>query len=356
MKTLPVPLLAALLLGAAFCGCRRESPAAAAGPRPVDRAVPVSTVPVELGETAFPVHAAGILARKETLALSFKVGGLIEAVAVDEGQEVASGQVLARLDLSEIDAQAAKARTALDKAARDLERVRLLYEDRVATLEQLQDAESAHSIAGSEMRVADFNRRHGVIRAPARGKILKRFASAGELIAPGRPVLTFASSEQSWVLRFGAIDRDVVRLRPGDPAEVRFDVYPERIFSAYVSEIAEAADPASSTFEVELTVEADEEEGLVSGFIARADVYPGQRVLLAFIPLQALVEGEGRLAYVFTVDRETSRVKKLPVTLERIGDGRAAVRSGLEGVAEVVAVGASYLTDGALVRVLAEEQ
>lgn len=352
-------LLAVLALTGPFCGgCRRQNgEEPGAGPSDADadaQAVPVRLEAVERLETSFPVHAAAVLARKETVRLSFKTGGLIAAITVDEGQEVAAGQVLARLDLAEIDARAARARTALDKAARDLERARLLFEDRVAPLEQLQDAESAHSLARSDLEVAEFNRRHGVIRAPARGKILKRFAAPGEQAAPGQPVLVFASSEKSWVLRFGAIDRDVVRLRLGDPAEVRFDVFPERLFAAVVSEIAEAADPASGTFEVELTLDAGEDE-LVSGFIARTEVMPSRRVSLTFIPLQALVEGEGKKAWVYTVDSETSRARKLPVILERISDGRAAVRSGLEQVEAVVTGGASYLNEGVRVKVLAEE-
>jgi multidrug efflux system membrane fusion protein len=361
MKKIFVLLAAGLVLGAALCGCRRESASSpgekdAGVPPPVEAAVPVRTAPVERLETSFPIHTAGTLALKETLKLSFKVGGLVEQIQVDEGQAVSSGQLLARLDLAEIDARAAKARAALDKAARDLERTRLLYEDRVAPLEQLQDAESAYFIARSDMDVAEFNRKHAVIRAPSRGKILKRFASEGELLAPGQPLFVFASTEKSWVLRFGAVDRDVVRLRRGDPAEVRFDVYPEKIFAASVSEIAEAADPASGTFEVELSLAAEEREKLVSGFIARVAVYPTERVLLCFVPLAALVDGEGLLAWVFAVNNETSRVKKLPVALARITDGRAAVRSGLEGIEEVVAGGASYLVDGALVKVVREAE
>jgi multidrug efflux system membrane fusion protein len=359
MKRLPVLLIAMIPAILLFGGCRRESARTMSDAEPgapSERLVPVRLAPVERFETSFPVHAAAVLARKETARLSFKVGGLIEDIEVDEGQEAAAGRVLARLDLVEIDARVAQARTALDKAARDLERARLLYQDRVAPLEQFQDAESAFTIARSDLQVAEFNRRHGVIRAPARGKILKRFVSEGELVAPGQPVLVFASSEKSWVLRFGAIDRDVVRLRLGDPAEVRFDVFPERIFSALVSEIAEAADPASGTFEVELTLEAGEEDELVSGFIARVDVFPTRRVSLAFVPLQSLVEGEGSRAWVFTVDSETSRARKLAVIVARVTDGRAALRSGLEGVEAVVSGGASYLSEGVRVKVLPEAE
>ena len=130
MKKLFVLLAAALVLGAAVCGCRRESASSpgggdAGGPLPAETAVPVRTAPVERLETSFPIHTAGTLALKETLKLSFKVGGLVERIEVDEGQAVSPGQLLARLDLAEIDARAATARAALDKAARDLERARL---------------------------------------------------------------------------------------------------------------------------------------------------------------------------------------------------------------------------------------
>jgi len=311
----------------------------------------VETVPVIREDISFPIHTAGMVELKERVKLAFKVGGIVSRILVDEGDAVAAGQLLARLDLSEIEARVHKARSAYEKAQRDLERVRSLYQDRVVPLEQLQDAETARDIARSDLEVVEFNLEHSVIRAPARGKILGRFAEAGELVASGTPVLLFATTEKNWILRFGVIDRDMVRLQRGDPADVRFDVYPGRVLSAAVSEIAETADPRTGTFEVELSLEPEPGYPLVSGFIAKVDIHPRSTRRLALVPLQSLVEGEGREAFVFTVDPQTSAARRIPVTIHRIVDDRAAVGGGLDDVDAVIATGAAYLRDGEPVRV-----
>ncbi len=343
------PVLFTALLGAAgLTACQRPETVAPAGG---ENAVAVRMAEVERRETSFPIHTAGMIALKETVKLSFKTGGLIAAIPVDEGQEVKEGQLLARLDLAEIEAREAKARSAFEKAERDLQRVRSLYQDQVAPLERLQDAETAYEMARSDLQVAEFNLKHSLINAPSNGKILSRFAEQGELIEPGRPVFVFASTDKNWILRFGAVDRDVVRLSLGDPADLYLDVFPERVFKGRVSEIAETANPQSGTFEVELELEAQAGAPLVSGFIAKVEVFPSQHRMLYFVPLQALVGGDRDRGFVFTVDPATSRAVKLPVQVYRILDGEVAIGSGLEQVRRVVSAGAPYLDQGTLVRI-----
>ena len=340
-------ILAATLLLFSAASCSKDKSEEAVG----ERTIVVETAEVAHRTTAFPVHTAGLVSLKETVKLSFKLGGIVERIFVDEGQSVKKGQILARLDLSEIRAKGTKAQSAFEKAVRDLERALNLFKDRVVTLEQLQDAETAHEIAQSDLDVARFNLSRSTIFAPSAGKILKRFSEQGELIAPGRPVFVFASTEKNWIIRFGVIDRDVVRLRLNDPAGVSFDVFPGRVFDGVVSEIAQTAEPQTGTFEVELMIIDQANADLVAGFIAKVDVYPSKKERLSFIPIEALVDGEGKQGYVFVVNEATSRAVKIPVTVARILDGQVAVSSGLEEVTEVVATGASYLVHGSMVKV-----
>lgn len=314
--------------------------------------IPVEILHIEPEEISFPIHSAGMVSMKETVNLSFKVGGIIEDIFVDEGQAVQSGQVLARLNLLEINAQVTKAQSGFEKATRDLERVNSLYENNVATLEQLQDAKTAYNIAKSDVDVAEFNLSHSTITAPGNGKILKRFFEEDELIGSGSPVFVFASTEKNLILRIGVIDEDVIKLTLGDPADLYFDVFPDKVYKAHVSEIAETANPLSGTFEVELTI--DDRENLVSGFIAKLDIYPSKKQFLTFVPISSLVEGNKNTGYVFTVNSDNKAVK-VPVTISKILNEKIAVSKGLENVSYIVTSGVSYLTDGVLVKILDSE-
>jgi len=319
-----------------------------------EESIPVEIILIEPEEISFPIHSAGMVFMKETVNLSFKVGGIIDDIFVDEGQTVEIGQILARLNLIEINAQVSKAQSAFEKSTRDLERVKSLFENNVATLEQLQDVETAYNIALSDLTVAQFNLKHSSIVAPDNGKILKRFFEESELISPGSPVFIFASTEKNLILRFSVIDEDVVRLTLLDPADLFFDVFPDTIFTAYVSEIAETADLLTGTFEVELTIddkENDIEEKLVSGFIAKLDLYPSKTDVQTLVPISSIVEGDKNTGFVYTVNSDLKAVK-VPVVISKLIDRSAVVSGGLENINFIVTSGVSYLTDGALVKIL----
>ena len=317
--------------------------------------IPVRLAPVERKELARTIHTYGRASSKKEMKLSFKINGIIQKILVDEGQSVRSGQLLARLDLSEIESQVRQARSAFEKAQRDRKRVENLYNEKAATLEQFQDTQTAFQVAESRLKAAEFNLRHSTIHAPAKGKILKRFVEENEIVGAGMPVLFFASLEKDWIVRVGVSDRDLVRLRLKDPAAVTFDAYPGEEFDAFVSEIVESADPMTGTYEVELRISSGEKR-LASGFVARVDIFPTEKKLYSVIPVDALVEAEEGRGFVFTVDRETLTARRIPITTGFLFADKIAVESGLEEAREVVTEGALYLREGKGVLILKEQR
>jgi multidrug efflux system membrane fusion protein len=314
--------------------------------------VPVKMAEVAREELSVPLHTSGRLALKAQARLSFKTGGIIKHVYVDEGQEVKKGQMLAVLDLSEVEAHVTQAKNGFLKAERDKERVENLYKDRAATLEQLQDVKTAFDVARSQLTIAEFNLDHSKIQAPSDGKILKRLAEENEMIGAGYPVLVFGSTGDRWVIKAGVGERDIVNVRLNDSAEVRFDSYPGRVFSAFVSEIPEALDPTIGAYEVEVTLSGEIEKRvkLISGFVGKVDIHPAAAGFFFVIPVDALVEGDGSKGAVMTVANNTAH--RVQVVVSHLFDDKVAIRSGLENVNAVVTDGASYLTDGALVKIV----
>jgi len=312
-------------------------------------AVPVRLEGVIRREVSIPVRVSGSLGPKSQMKLAFKTGGFIAAIHAEEGDAIRKGQVLATLNLSEVQARVSQARNGLEKAKRDLVRVKNLYEDRAATLEQMQNATTAFELARSNVEIAEFNLKHSRITAPVDGRILKRLMETNEMVGPGSPVFVFGATGDSWVVSVGVSARDAVRLRIGDRAEVEFDAYPGKVFSGRVSERAAALDPRSGTFEVEVAVDPAG-TGLMSGFVARAAIYPGETENLVLVPIEALVDSEGQLAHVYVV--EGDRAVKRRVTVVHLLEDRAAVRADFTGRERVVTDGAGYLHDGAEVRIV----
>ena len=314
-------------------------------------AVAVTVEQVKHEQRSQPIRNSGRISHKNEMHLSFKTGGLIEMIKVEEGDEVAKGQVLATLDLEEIDAQQKRAAASYKKAAADLERFSKLHDDALVSLQVLQNAQSANDSAAAELQIANFNKKLSVIRAPAGGRILKRFVESNELIQSGQPVFLLASSKQGSVVRVGLIDQDIVKVAVGDPARIALDAYPGRKFTGTVSEVALSTDSNAGTFEVEILID-DQGFSLRSGLIARVEITPVSDGLQYFIPIESVFKADNGLARVFVLDEDKKVVNEVSVEIVEFLQGEVAVRGSLKASDKVIKLGAPYLSDGNQVNVV----
>ncbi|OUS40583.1 hypothetical protein A9R00_05290 [Oleispira antarctica] len=314
-----------------------------------DSSVPVEIVTAHYSNYAKAVRISGLLENKSEQSLGFKIPGLVSKVYVDEGQFVKKGQLLAVLDLEEIDAEVAKAKSVLANAQRNLERFQSLQGQNALSMDQVQSAQTRVDVANSDLTVAKFNHRHAVIKAPESGRILNRALEPNELIQAGQPVFVFAPKKTGWVLRTGIIDKDIVRTQLGDKAELYFDAYPNQQFQATVSEVAGRADAKTQTFEIELRLSVSSEKNggktLLAGFVGHGRVYPTQKESLVLLPLTALLRANGKQAEVYILDESDEAHLRL-IDVAFIEGSRMAVRGGIQEGDRIVTQGAPYLSEG----------
>ncbi len=311
----------------------------------------VKVANVKFKKVPIPVHTSGRISTSSVVKLSFKIGGIVDKIYVNEGQPVKKGELLARLDLSEIKANVSQAKSGFAKAKRDYKRAKKLFKDDVATLEQLQDAETAYHVLKEKLKIAEFNKVHSSIVAPADGNILKQMAEENELIGQGMPVFIFGSGNNDWIIRLGVIDRDIIRLQLGDKAVVHVDAYPEVKLHAKVTEIGQAANPVNQTFEVELSITPNKYK-LIAGFIARVDIVPSNAKSYHVIPIESIIEADKKSGYIYEPIDSGTRVKKIRVKIAHILRDRLAVSSGLENVERVITEGASYMTEHSVIEIV----
>lgn len=323
------------------------------------------------------VQATGRLSAKEETSLSFKTGGIVQRILVEEGQRVRKGDLLAVLQLDEIEAQVQQARLGEDKAAidldnarlalqlaeRDLRNVRGLYADSVATLEQLENVEVQFSSAQNQLQaaetglalsqqnqtIANYNLRYSKIVAPASGTILLRHADPNELVGPGSPIFVLGTEGAFKVIKVAVTDKDVIHLQLGDSATIRFDAYPDQIFRGAVEAIAGQADAYTGTYAVEVKVDA---AGLPlrSGFIGAVEIITQQRRSVMAIDAGALVSADRSTGKLFVVEAGQARARE--VKIFRLSGNDLLISQGLEAGEQVVTSGAAYLEDGQAVQVI----
>jgi RND family efflux transporter MFP subunit len=270
---------------------------------------------------------------------------VIRRLAVTEGERVRKGQKLAEIEQAEINAQVEQARQAHEKARRDLERGERLYADKVISLEQLQDLRTQTAMAEAALNSAQFNWNYAAIIAPRDGTVLRRLAEERELVNAGTPVLVLGAQDKGFVVRTGLADREIVQVKLGDSAQIRLDALPDATLTGRVTEVASAADPATGMFRIEVSVDPVDLP-LKSGLVAKLTILPSSAKAgaLVYVPIAAIVEGNGRTARVFVLDKDHARRRDVEVAF--IEGESVALNGGLEAGEQVITDGAQYLEDG----------
>jgi membrane fusion protein, multidrug efflux system len=328
-------------------GCTSKGAASAIA---AARAVQVTRVQMAILDNT--LHSVGLLTPKDEARLSFKVGGVIEFIRVEEGQSVKAGQLLAVLKQTEIGASLEQARQSTTKAHRDLDRAKALLADGVTTEEQVQDLTTAFEMASAAQIGTEFNAVHARIAASMDGVVLRKLAEANEVVQPGQTVLVLGGANRGWVVRIGLADRDAVRTHLGDAARIEFDAWPGRVFEGRVSNISSAADSGTGTFTVEVQIDAGGAR-FAQGLVAKVALTPQGTTQVQVIPVQALLEANDKEAGVFVLDEAAQEVHRVSIQIGRMSAGQIEVLNGLTADALVVTDGAAFLENGEKVRVVA---
>lgn len=345
MKKSIITIFIPILLGTTFWTCTKSEKNQVAKVALDESTVAVRLVPVREISYSQPIISSGLISTEIESKLSFKIGGIVSRIFVKEGQHVSPGQVLATLDLTEISSQEAQAKNNLEKTKRDFERTQRLYKDSAATLEQVQNSQTAFNIADDSYRIASFNKRYATIQATSAGKVIRKFVNEGELVMGGAPiVMVNTSGKNEWIVKIGLPDVDWVKVKVGDKVNITADAYPGTVFKAIVNSINEGSDPLNGLYQAEIKIDPQGKR-LASGLFARVEILLSQREALKSIPIESLIEGDGKNAFVFVVNADNKSVSKIPVIIAYLKNDEVMIAQGLEKVREVVNEGSAFLTE-----------
>jgi len=316
-----------------------------------------SYVPVRVGDISkvdgeIPLYAIGRVASANEIKLSFKTGGYIKNIRVDEGAYVPAGKRLASLRTEEIDALVLKARQGASKAARDLDRIKAMYADSVATYEAVQNLETQVEVSQADLKVAEYNQASSSIVSPISGRVLRRLAEPNELVSPGQPIFMIASSGKgAYVMSVDISDKDIDLINMRTRAEVTFDAFPGETFRGSVNKISEAAHPMTGTFAVEVTID-QKRKRLRHGMIGKVTLLPSTPSSYVKVPIEGIAEGAGDQVVVYVPTQSDTIAKSLTVRIARYGDDFAWIdRSTLEAD-RIITSGSAYLKDGQRIKII----
>jgi RND family efflux transporter MFP subunit len=326
---------------------RDDSPGMAEGAQGL---IAVHTAAVVRDSVGVGICAVGQVVSAATVPLSFATAGYVRFVREVSDGDLAQGTILAALDTVQSAATLRKAQSAHDKCMRDLQRVEALYADSVATLEQVQNARSALSIAQEDEYLARYTLEHSTVRAPGTGRLLQMLVEQHQMVGPGTPVCLFGLGQARRAVEVALSESDVAQLQLGDAVQVQLQGVTTQLFSGVVTQIAQAPSGPGGLYRVEVVAQGAF-EGVREGFTAQVTLWPSQRRGWVFVPVESLVRVEGGWGTVYSLD-STGVVKEHRVGVAGYKPGLIAIASGLSDVGRVISAGAAWVEPGMRVRIV----
>ncbi|HEV7498553.1 MAG TPA: efflux RND transporter periplasmic adaptor subunit, partial [Vicinamibacteria bacterium] len=327
-----------------------------------------------------PVLAAsGYLVARRKAVVSAKIQGRLSELRVEEGSRVREGEIIARLESGDYEAQVRRAAAAVEHAQADLaenERqarvARGLNAEKVLAQDSLDAADSRVRLAAAslsqaraDLGYAEAQLANTRILAPFTGTVVKKMAEIGESVAPIPAGVNLSTSSGAVValadldtleVEVDVSESNVARLAPDQPAEVTVEAFPDRKYRAVLRQIIPTADRTKATVQVKVTI-LDKDPQLRPEMSAKVQFLEPEKKDTAVAavtapvvsaPASAVVQRDGK-PVVFEVVQGHARLRGVVSGPER--QGQVVVKEGLQGTETLVVRPPETLKDGDAVRI-----
>jgi RND family efflux transporter MFP subunit len=348
------PLAALALLSSLLTACQDQAVSGVAKP---ERPVQVQRIAFENGDSRR--EFVGVVQPRHETDLGFRVAGKLIARAVNVGDHVRNGDIVARLDAQDLrlqvesaEAELAAATSSLAQAAADYQRYATLHGRGFASVAEFDRKKAANDEATGRLErarrsleLARNQLAYADLQAHADGVITATLAEPGQVVAIGQPIARVAHrGEKEAVI---ALPESWLGEARASRATVRLWSDPDRSFAAHLRELSPQADAATRTYAARFTLH-DADETVAFGMTATVVLTRAGESRVAKVPLSAILNrGSGPSVYV--VD-ESGALKLRPVTVASFTEEAALVTSGLHDGESIVTVGVQKLEAGLKVR------
>lgn len=340
-------LLAAVVLGVAGYAVVRLRASDAKAPTRLITAQPLR----KTLETNVTTSGTVRLRSGAAVRVGSQVSGIVRQLNVTVGSRIAQGEVIARIDPTQLEAQVAQSRAqlAIDrvaaaKARRDLDRVKgmvglVLSREQFEDLNwQLKSADAKVAKSEADLKAALDNLGYATIRAPISGVVSSVTTQQGETVAASFAAPTFVTIVRDKALELLAMvdETDIGGIRPGDPVSFTVEAFPAKDFAGTVERIDPTATIVSGVVNYPVIASINSDTGLLKpDMTANVVIDTGQRSALE-IPTAAIQRaGEQRYVYVRVGDRT---IRRNIVVSARDGND-SEIAGGLSGNENVVVRG-----------------
>jgi len=338
---------------------------------------PVKIHTVTAGDAPATREYPGNVEAAEQASLAFEMPGRVVEMAVQEGETVEEGDVIARLEPDDVQARVRAAVANRNAARSAYERAKKLYERDVIPLQQLEARRRDYQVADSEVETAREALTDTRLTAPFRGEVARTFVETNETIGAQKPVAVVQDLTRMEVV-VDVPEQDQLRRTLRDETFfVSLAMLPGQEFPARLTEMSTSADPVTRTFEATFAFDPPNNADILPGMTARvvteppsvtrpgtetADQAPvpaepvsasaaeSETDRSLTVPASAVFASETGQSSVWVIDPSSMKVSERAVDLGPRRDTLLTIENGLTEGEKIAVTGVHQLNEGRPVR------
>lgn len=330
-----------------------ESDIAAIDPTMGAKRILVTTAPVQIKDFKHYSEVQGTIQSDNYLSASSETGGRILEMRVEEGQAVAKGQVIARIDLEQINKQIAEVETQLMLANDLFERQQRLWEQNIGSEVQFLQAKNNKQRLEKALESLRFQLSKEYIYAPISGVVDQVLSKAGELASPGMPIARVLNTNQVKIVA-DVPETYLQSVRKGQKVQIRIpSLGMER--EASVTEVGRIININNRTFSVEIALN-NSDNLLKPNLLALVLINDFTKPNSIVVPIELVQQEVGGKSYLLVQDSLNNQLiaRKVYVETGRSYQGEILIESGLKGDETLIIGGARGLNDQDFIQVQQE--
>lgn len=308
--------------------------------------IPVAIEPAKKGVLSENVVASGTLETTDVLNLVSETQGKIIKIYKEKGDRVSAGDIIAKVDDEVIAANVLTAEANYEQFEKDIARLKRLSEENAVTRRDLEQAEIGLKKAKADLITAKKMLSNTSIKSPISGYINNDYITVGQVLGGGSPVCEIVNNNKL-KLNIRISEREVYKIKPGQPVAIRLTVFPDQQFTGRITSIAEKAD-AVLKFNVEITVDNDVNAHLKSGLFAEAELPVTNEENLIINKASIVGSMESPVVYV----AKNGKAIKRQLVIGQSNDKQVEVLSGLSEDDQVIVSGQMNLKDGDDIKII----
>ena len=311
-------------------------------PATAQPAVPVTATVVKPEGFKSYLEVQGRVDFDQNATVPARMGGTLTSVRVVRGDRVGTGQVLATIDASILDASVAELRTRLDLARTVYLKQKSLWDQQIGT--EIQYLTAKNNKESLERNLSTLNRQRAMynVIAPFAGTVDEVLPKLGEAVAPGVPVVRLLSGQGGKIVA-EVSENYASSIKAGDVALVTMPDLGNQEFPTKVRTVSRGISAVSRTFTVELTVPTKFAGQLRPNQVAQVRIQNYATASVPVLPVDAVQKDE-KDSFVYVV--ESGKATKRIVQLGKTYNGKVEISSGLKADDKVITAGYQNLNEG----------